>query len=85
MGESPGVNLRVIKARAKHFQDSLFNSVKSSNATKLQSVSERELRKDSSGSGDLTVSPVDSYRSHDVPTLNAHGLITVAEPEVART
>jgi hypothetical protein len=84
MVDSPGLNIRVIKARAKHFQDSLFSTVKSSNATKMGSVTERELRKDSSSTGSLTVSKVDSYSSHDVPALNAHGLIAVAEPREAR-
>jgi hypothetical protein len=81
MVESPGLNLRVIKARAKHFQDSLFSTVKSPNTTKMGTVSEREMRKDSSSteSGSTTVSNVDGYRSHEVPTLNVHGLITNTE------
>jgi hypothetical protein len=76
MVDSPGLNLRVIKARAKHFQDSLFSTVKSSHATKMGSISEQGLRKDSGSTtiASLTVSKADSYRSHEIPAFNSHGM-----------
>jgi hypothetical protein len=80
MGECPGLNIKVIKARAKHFQDSLFSTMKSSNVTNTATVNEREMRKDSSStsttSESMVVSKVDCYRSRDIPALNAHDLIT---------
>ena len=80
MNESPGMNLRVIKARAKYFQDSLFSSVQSSNGTRIASIDERALRKDSD-SGSHTASKADSYRTDDIPALNVHGLVSVTKPE----
>jgi hypothetical protein len=76
MVDSPRLNLHVIKARAKHFQDSLFSTVKSSNATKMGSISEQGLRKDSGSTttASLTVSKTGSYRSHETPAFSSHGM-----------
>ncbi|KAF2787235.1 hypothetical protein K505DRAFT_367528 [Melanomma pulvis-pyrius CBS 109.77] len=77
MNGRPGLNLRVIKAHAKHFQDSLFNTVKSENETRMACTTENPLRHNSSEGP--TVSRVEEYRTDDVPVLNAHVLVTGPE------
>jgi hypothetical protein len=79
LNNSPGYNMRIIKARAKHFHDSLFSTMKSSGDTGGTSITERALRNDSYGGDSLN--KVESCRTEDVPTLNSHGLVVVTEPQ----
>ncbi|KAH8699444.1 hypothetical protein GQ44DRAFT_764685 [Phaeosphaeriaceae sp. PMI808] len=77
-----GLNLRVIKARAKHFQDSLFDTVKSSNDAMATSITEHALRTNSYESH--AVSKSGSSHTDEMPALNMHGMVTETEAEKAR-
>lgn len=77
---SPGVvNLRVLKARARHFQDSLFSTVKSADGDieRFQSATESVSRKDSHMEDSM--SQEERNLSDVAHPLNVHELITVKE------
>ncbi|KAF1953537.1 hypothetical protein CC80DRAFT_537415 [Byssothecium circinans] len=76
------VQKRALKARAKHFQNSLFEAVRSTDGTalndtvKVPSISEQSFR--GNWSSTITtheVSMTDSYDMHNMSTLNSHGLV----------
>jgi hypothetical protein len=69
-------------ARAKHFQNSLFESVKetdgaiSKGVAKVQSSSVRSLQRNESLASTMpNLNKTNSYEMRDIPTLNSHGLI----------
>jgi hypothetical protein len=73
---------RALMARAKHFQNSLFESVKetdgatSKGVAKVQSSSERSLERNGSLASTMPdLTGTNSFEMWSVPTLNSHGLI----------
>jgi hypothetical protein len=75
------LNLRAIKARARHFQESLFETMKSSDADSPESGMGRPLRLESSDSLQHKdgVARVDSHKMDNIHPLNSHGLTEVPE------